>query len=188
MGRARVDLRGAARAAARSLTVRRTPEELPMNTAVAIAEPLARTALARWLQTGWAYPAVESVHIVSIALLIGAIAVVDLRLMGALRHAAVLPVLRSALPVALAGFAGAVASGTLLFVANAGDLIANRAFGVKLALLSFAGLNAAWFHASAAKEALATTAPPPATMRIAGAVSLLLWAATVVAGRLIAYV
>jgi len=159
-----------------------------LNPAAALAEPLAATALARWIQSAWVFPFVEAGHILSFALLLGAIAVIDVRLMGLLRHQPVAPLLRSALPVALAGFAGAVASGTLLFVANAGDLIANRAFGVKLVLLSFAGLNAAWFHASAAKEALATTAPPPATMRIAGAVSLLLWAATVVAGRLIAYV
>ena len=159
-----------------------------MNPAAALAEPLANTALARWLQTGWVFPAVESVHLLSIALLVGAIAVVDLRLVGALRHVAIAPLLRSALPVALAGFLGAVASGTLLFVANAGDLVGNRVFALKLVLLSFAGLNAAWFHASAAKEALATTAPPPASMRLAGAVSLLLWAATIVAGRMIAYV
>jgi hypothetical protein len=159
-----------------------------VSTAAALAEPLANTALARWLQTGWVFPAVESVHLLSVALLVGSIAVVDLRLLGALRHVAIAPLLRSTLPVALAGFAGAVASGTLLFVANAGDLVGNRMFAAKLALLSLAGLNAAWFHASAVREALASTEPPPASMRIAGAVSLLLWACTIVAGRLIAYV
>ncbi|MFM1988148.1 MAG: hypothetical protein RJA99_1105 [Pseudomonadota bacterium] len=158
-----------------------------MSTAAALAAPLANTALARWLQTGWVFPAVESAHLISVALLVGSIAVVDLRLLGALRHAPIAPLLRSALPVALAGFAGAVATGTLLFVANAGDLVGNRLFAIKLVLLSLAGLNAAWFHASAAREALATTAPPPASMRIAGAASLLLWASTIVAGHLIAY-
>ena len=82
----------------------------------------------------------------------------------------------------------AVASGTLLFVANAGELLANRAFVVKVALLMFAGLNAAAFHASAAKEALRTTDAPGPGMRAAGAASLLLWASVIVAGRLIAYV
>ncbi|MFO0458516.1 MAG: hypothetical protein ACK50I_04765, partial [Burkholderiales bacterium] len=99
-----------------------------------------------------------------------------------------LPLLRSALPVALVGFCAAVASGTLLFVANAGELLANRAFVVKVALLMFAGLNAAAFHASAAKEALRTTDAPGPGMRAAGAASLLLWASVIVAGRLIAYV
>ena len=134
------------------------------------------------------FPIVESLHIVSFALLVGAIAVVDVRLLGGLRHTAVAPLLRSALPVAMLGFCAAVVTGTLLFVSNAGELLANRAFGVKLALLSFAGLNAAWFHASAVKAALQDTGPPTSSMRVAGAASLLLWAATVFAGRLIAYV
>ncbi len=66
-----------------------------------------------------------------------------------------------------------------------GDLIANRAFAVKLALLCAAGLNAAWFHASAAKEA---SARPSARARdpCGRRASLLLWAAVIVAGRLIA--
>jgi hypothetical protein len=38
------------------------------------------------------------------------------------------------------------------------------------------------------REALASDAPPPAGMRVAGAISLLLWAAVIVSGRLIAYV
>ncbi len=159
-----------------------------MNPAATLAEPLANTALARWLQTGWVFPIVESVHILSFALLVGAIAVVDARLLGLLRHAAIEPVLRSALPVALVGFCGAVASGSLLFVADAAGLLANRAFVAKVALLMLAGLNAAAFHASAAKEALRSTDPPGLAMRAAGATSLLLWAAVIVAGRLIAYV
>jgi hypothetical protein len=159
-----------------------------MNPAAAFAEPLANTALARWIQSTWAFPMIESAHILSFALLVGAIAVLDVRLLGLLRHQGVAPLMRSALPVAVAGFMGAVATGTLLFVANAGELLANRAFTVKIALLMLGGLNAAWFHAGATREALASDAPPPASMRAAGAVSLLLWAAVVVAGRLIAYV
>ncbi|HYF59355.1 MAG TPA: hypothetical protein VEA81_10405 [Burkholderiaceae bacterium] len=158
-----------------------------MNPA-ALAEPLAQTALARWLQSGWVFPIVESAHIVSFALLFGAIAVVDARLLGALRHLPAAPLLRSALPLAGLGFAGAVVTGSLLFVANAGELLANRAFVAKIALLMLAGLNAAWFHASATKEALAADGPPDASMRAAGALSIASWIAVIVAGRLIAYV
>lgn len=158
-----------------------------MSGLAGLAAPLADTALARWLHSGWVFPLVESSHIVSFALLVGAIAVVDVRLLGGLRHQAVAPLLRSALPVAIAGFAGAVASGALMFVASADELVANRAFVAKLALLALAGLNAAAFHAGVGREALAAAVPTPA-MRLAGAASLLLWAAVIVAGRLIAYV
>ena len=155
--------------------------------AAALAAPLAETALARWLQSGWVFPLVESAHIVSFALLFGAIAVVDARLLGALRQGPATPLLRAALPLALAGFVGAVITGSLLFVSQAGDLLANRAFAAKLALLMLAGLNAAAFHAGTARAALDSDGPPTVGMRVAGAVSLLLWAGVILAGRLIAY-
>jgi hypothetical protein len=159
-----------------------------VNPLASLAEPLAGTALARWLQTGWVFPIVESVHILSFALLVGAIAVLDARLLGWLRHVAIVPLMRATLPIAVLGFAGAAASGSLLFVAGAGELVANRAFVVKLGLLMLAGLNVAAFHAGATRAALAADGPPTASMRAAGAASLLLWAAVIVAGRMIAYV
>jgi 4-alpha-glucanotransferase len=170
------------------LDLRRAPCDDRRMNAGSILDPLARSGLAQWLQSGWVFPIVESLHILSIALLVGGIAVVDARLMGFMRHGGVAPLLRSALPVAVLGFCGAVATGSLLFAANAGELLANRAFTIKLLLLSLAGLNAAWFHASAAKDALQGTDAPALGLRIAGASSLLLWGATIVAGRLIAYV
>jgi hypothetical protein len=74
-----------------------------MNPAAAFAEPLANTALARWVQSAWVFPFVEAAHLVSFALLIGAIAVIDVRLMGLLRHQPVAPLLRSAPWVVLRG-------------------------------------------------------------------------------------
>ena len=156
--------------------------------AAALAAPLAETALARWLQSGWVFPFVESAHIASFALLFGAIAVVDARLLGALRQGPAAPLLRAALPLALAGFFGAVLTGSLLFVTQAGDLLANRAFAAKLALLMLAALNAAAFHAGTTRATLDVDAPPTPGMRVAGALSLLLWTGVIVAGRLIAYV
>ena len=152
-----------------------------MNPAAAFADPLAATALARWVQSAWVFPFVEAAHIVSFALLIGAIAVIDVRLMGLLRHQPVAPLLRSALPVALVGFAGAVATGTLLFVANAGELLANRAFVIKMGLVMLAGLNAAWFHARGSIGKLDVTA------RAQTVLSLGLWLAVMICGRWIGY-
>jgi len=155
----------------------------------AFTDPIAGSALALWLQSSaWAYPIVEAMHIVSFALLVGGIGVLDARLIGLLRHTPVAPLMRSVLPVAFAGFVGAVLSGLVLFVAGADELLGNRAFVAKFVLLMLAGLNAAWFHAGAAREALASTGPPSGRLRAAGLLSLLLWIAVIVAGRLIAYV
>jgi hypothetical protein len=158
-----------------------------LNTS-AFTDPIAQSALALWLHSGWVFPIVESVHIVSFALLVGGIGVLDARLIGLLRHTTVEPLMRSVLPVAFAGFVGAVLSGLLLFVAGAGELLGNRAFVTKIALLMLAGLNAAWFHAGAARAALVSTGPPTGRMRAAGLLSMLLWIGVIFAGRLIAYV
>lgn len=145
------------------------------------------SGLARWLHSGWVFPAVESLHIVGFALLFGAIAVLDARLLGVRAHASIASLMSSALPLAGIGFLLAVLSGTLLFVANASELIASRTFAIKMGLLMLAGVNAAAFHAGTAREALRVEGPPTAAMRAAGAVSLLIWIAVIVCGRLIAY-
>ena len=77
--------------------------------------------------SSWAYPALEVVHIVGIALLLGSLVVVELRVWGAAPSLS-LPVLaRLALPVSLAGFCLVAGSGLLLFAANPNDMLANRA-------------------------------------------------------------
>ena len=54
---------------------------------------------------------------------------------------------RLALRLSLLGFALIGASGLLMFAGQPAELLANRAFVVKMGLVMLAGLNAAWFHA-----------------------------------------
>jgi hypothetical protein len=139
--------------------------------------------LAHALQTSvWAYPILEVVHIAAIATLFGSLLLVELRVLG-LGRAVVLPDLaRLGLPVSLAAFAFAAASGSLMFVAHAGEFLANRAFQVKLALLCMAGLNAGLFHARS------SLARADATAKLQAGISLALWLSILSCGRLIAYV
>lgn len=139
----------------------------------------------------WLYPAVEILHILGIALLVGAIAGVDLRLMGV--RAPLLPadaLARLLLPVAVAGFALAVPTGFLLFMAEATALAGNPMFLTKLALVALALVNIAVFHRGVGHRMAAwgLDARPPAAARAAGAASLALWVAVLACGRLIAYV
>lgn len=129
----------------------------------------------------WAYPLLEAIHIAGIGTLIGSVLLFELRVFGLGREIGVVPLARLALPTALAGFACAVASGSLLFVSAATEVAANPAFRVKLVLILIAGANALVFHARSglrARDALA---------RLQAAASLLLWLSVVAAGRLIAY-
>ncbi len=135
-----------------------------------------------WIvSSAWAYPALEVVHIVGIGLLLGSLAVLDLRLWGV--GAGIEPgaLARLALPVTLLGFGLAATSGGLMFASQAGELLANRAFLVKMVLLACAGLNAAWFHRRGALLRGGRRA------HFQTALSLALWVGVIACGRWIAY-
>ena len=129
----------------------------------------------------WAYPALEVVHIVGIALLLGNLLLVELRLWG-LGSSLALPALaRMALTISLAGFGLAAASGLLMFASQPAELVANRAFLVKMVLLLLAGLNAAAFHLRGGLGRADTVA------RAQTVLSLGLWICVIICGRWIAY-
>ena len=129
----------------------------------------------------WAYPALEVVHIVGIALLLGNLVLLELRVFG--RGAALPPkdLARLSLSVALCGFALAAASGLLMFATQPAELLANRAFIWKMLLLMLAGCNAAWFHGRGSLVRLDVLA------RAQMLASTLIWLAAVACGRWIAY-
>ena len=89
-----------------------------------------------------AYPALEVLHIVGIGLLVGNLVLLELRVWGLGGDLPVQPLARLALGLAVLGFALAGASGLLMFAAQAGELLANRAFVIKMGLLMLAGTNA----------------------------------------------
>ena len=141
-------------------------------------------------QSLWLFPAVETVHLVGLALLFGSIAVLDLRLLGLGRGIPVRKLSAHVLPWTAASFALIVPSGLALFVAHASDFLANPLFAVKMGLILLAGVNAGVFHAGAFRRAAdwdVDALPPPAA-RLAGAISLLLWAGVIACGRFLAYV
>ena len=129
----------------------------------------------------WAYPALEVVHLFGIGLLLGNLVLLELRVFGL---GAVLPVqalARLSLTLALAGFALAAASGLLMFGTQPAELLANRAFTLKMLLLLAAACNAAWFHGRGSLHKLDTLA------RVQMGLSTLIWLAVLTCGRWIAY-
>jgi hypothetical protein len=142
------------------------------------ADPVALS----WIATSaWAYPALEVVHIAGIALLLGNLVALELRVWGAAAELPVAALARLSLGLALAGFAAVAASGLLMFASQPLELLANRSFVLKLGLISLAGLNAALFHARGGLQRL------DAVARIQTLVSLGLWIGAIIAGRWIAY-
>lgn len=130
----------------------------------------------------WAYPGLEVVHIVGIALMLGNLVLLEIRVFG---RGAALPVkdlARLSLSLALCGFGLAVASGLLMFATQPAELLSNRAFTLKMLLLMLAGCNAAWFHARGSLHRLDGLA------RVQMLASTLVWIVVVACGRWIAYV
>jgi len=129
----------------------------------------------------WAYPALEVVHIVGIALLLGNLVLLELRVWGLAPALPLAALARAAIGLVLLGFALVVASGMTMFLGNPADLLANRAFGAKLTLVCAAGVNAALFHARGG------LARADAWARAQTALSLGLWIGAIICGRWIAY-
>ena len=144
-------------------------------------------AMRQWL---WLYPAVETAHIVGISILVGSIAILDLRLLGVSRALPVRKLAAHVLPWSIASFALILPSGLAMFVAHAGELIANPVFVLKFCLIFAALTNAAVFHAGVFRGAASwdVDATPPPAARLAATLSLLLWISVITCGRLLAYV
>jgi hypothetical protein len=129
----------------------------------------------------WAYPVLEIVHIVGIALLVGNLVLLEVRVFGRGATLDVQALARLAITISLIGFALAAASGLTMFASQAGELLANRAFTLKMLLLLVAGCNAAWFHGRGSLGRCDTLA------RLQLAASTLIWLAVIACGRWIAY-
>jgi hypothetical protein len=130
----------------------------------------------------WAYPVLEVVHLVGIALLLGNLVLLELRVLGVAKTLPLPALARAALGLTLCGFGLAAGSGLLMFASQPLELLANRAFTIKMGLLMLAGTNAAMFHARGGLHKL------DATARLQTALSLGIWLAVITCGRFIAYV
>lgn len=131
------------------------------------------------------YPAANVAHVIGLVLLVGAIGVVDLRVMGFGRAVPLAPLSRFLTPIAMVGFAVLLASGVLLFAADAGPLTRSAMFQVKMGLSVLALANALAFRRWFGDGRRGSEAPPAARIMAAG--SLAAWLAVACLGRLIAY-
>jgi hypothetical protein len=137
-----------------------------------------------------AFPWLESVHVLAITLVLGSIAVVDLRLLGlASVGRPVTALIRQILPITWIAFAFAVLTGGLMFLSNAVEYAKNLPFRMKMLLLLLAGINMLCFHLityrSVGNWNESRSTPPGA--RWAGGFSVLVWIGIVAFGRWIGF-
>lgn len=138
--------------------------------------------------TLWAYPLLETLHSLGMALLVGALGLVNLRVIG---YKAELPLLgtRELLPIAWIGFVVNAVSGALLFTSDAVYFFDSWTFRIKMTLIVLGGLNA-WLlgrRMFAPARAAGGDFAPSTGAKLIAASSLVFWVGAIVAGRLLAY-
>lgn len=142
-------------------------------------------------ESEWTFPVIQTFHILGILLFYGAIALVDLRIIGiALKERPAREVASALLPIAWIGFAVMAISGGLLFAAQAARIYTNIFLLAKFGLIALAGVNLVAFHLVAGRAIAAwgvEGGQAPTYARISAALSFLLWTGVIVTGRFIAY-
>jgi hypothetical protein len=139
-------------------------------------------------QSALAYPALSALHILGIALLLGNILLLDLRLLGVLRQSALSDLFKLFSRLAGVGLLLAIGSGVLLFIVQPLQYLSNQAFLLKMLLLALALLNLLIVHLSRAWQQACRGGPVSNSLKLAAASSLLLWLTILFAGRWIAFI
>jgi hypothetical protein len=141
-------------------------------------------------ESHYVFLVVLTVHVLTLAVFVGTAVMIDLRLLGwTLRHVPVSAVMTHLLPWGRAGFLVMVASGTLLFYAAPVQRYENLFFRLKMAALAAAIVNTWVFHRAVYRGVARwdRDAIPPRAARVAGGISLALWAVIITGGRMIPY-
>ena len=148
------------------------------------------TALAVWTRESpsvWAYPTVLMLHTVGLGVLVGANAVIDFRLLGYAPRLPI-PALAPLYRFMWAGLAVNATTGAMLFASDATTKAGQPVFYVKLTLIVLALAVTALIR-RAVERGRASGAGDLSLRpgRRLAALSLLLWAGAITAGRLMAY-
>jgi hypothetical protein len=141
-------------------------------------------------ESQYMYSLVESAHVLTLTLFVGLAMLLDLRLIGVtLRRVPVSEAVDRLFPWLRAGFVIMVLTGGMLFYAIPVRSFQNVFFRLKMIFLLLAGVNVWFFHSGIYRSVSTWTrdAVPPKRARVAGVLSIVLWAAIIIAGRMIAY-
>lgn len=151
----------------------------------ALLATLEGTAVAGTLRVSrWGYAAVNAAHIFGIALLVGAIIPLNLRIFGLWRNVPRQSLVRVLVPVAATGLALAVIAGLLLFSVRAREYAGVGFLQIKLALVAIGTLSALALH-----HAHGRLLENASDTRLIGhaIISMICWPGALICGRLIAF-
>ena len=138
----------------------------------------------------WIWPTCETLHFIGLALLIGNVGVLDLRLLGAVKRLPVAP-LNRLIRWGVLGFIINLVTGIIFFVGAPSQYVTNIAFALKLIFMALAAVNLAVFHLCGVARAVDTLGPgddAPVSAKIIAATSLFLWVGVMFWGRMLPFI
>src|SRR6476660_8858903 len=132
----------------------------------------------------WLFPFIEAFHLVGLALIGGAVLLVDFRLLGlGLKRQPVAELARDAQPWLIGGVVFMIGSGVPLFLAEAIKCYYSFAFWTKMTALALAII----FSFTVRRRVALAEQPRVDAMRVVGAISILLWSTVGWGGRWIGF-
>jgi len=156
---------------------------------MALLSWLEATGFSTWVREGetiWAFPTILTLHTFGMGLLVGANAVIDLRLLGIGRRLPLAP-LRALFPVMWGGFWLNLVTGSMLFAADATKRGTDPLYYTKLV---FVAIGVAVIVALRRRvfDAAENPGVDGGSGKMLAAVSLATWTMAATTGRLLAYV
>jgi len=157
-------------------------------------------ALSRWLHATrlswamaggypWLWPACETLHFIGMALLVGIVGLIDLRMLGFLRSLPLKPLDRL-LPWGILGFVINTVTGLLFFTGDPFQYIHNLVFWLKMAFILLAGLNVGAFYLTGLHRRVTSVGAEedvPLSAKLVAAASLFLWIGVMYWGRMLPF-
>jgi uncharacterized protein DUF6644 len=158
---------------------------------VGILRSVEASSLATWIRDSlYAFPLIESFHVIGLTMVFGTIAVVDLRLLGLASTRRPFSTLAlETLKWTWVAFGLTVSTGVLMFSTNPVAYYQNLAFRFKMTLLLLAGINVLLFNRTAGRtvDRWNRQRAAPFAGKLAAALSLLLWIGVIFLGRWVGF-
>ncbi len=138
----------------------------------------------------WIWPTCETLHFMGLALLIGTVGLLDLRLLGAVKPLPVAP-LNRLIRWGVLGFVVNLLTGIVFFVGAPSQYVSNIAFALKLLFMALAAVNLAVFNViglARAVDALGPGDDAPTAAKVIAGTSLFLWVGVMFWGRMLPFI
>jgi len=135
----------------------------------------------------WVWPASETLHFIGLALLLGIVLVVNLRMLGIGRNLS-FAALHRLLPWGILGFSINSITGMLFFIATPEQYTQNVAFHWKMVLLLLAGVNVLYFTVFDEPWALQAGDDAPLASKVIAASAIFLWVGVIYCGRMLPFI